>query len=66
MSNKIKINKASRDDIINKVRGFGEEMAEAIIRYREEHRGFKSIEEFQDVPGISNSRVQKLKDQAEN
>lgn len=42
--------------------GVGESRATAIIQYREEHGGFGSIEEIQNVPGIKNGIFAKMKD----
>lgn len=40
----------------------GENKAKNIIRYREEHNGFKTIEEVKNVSGIGDSIFDKIKD----
>ncbi|MGO2709559.1 MAG: ComEA family DNA-binding protein, partial [Leuconostoc mesenteroides] len=40
----------------------GVKKAEQIIAYREEHGGFKSIEEIKQVSGIGEKRFEALKD----
>ena len=42
--------------------GIGEKKARAIVEYRREHGGFKTIEELADVDGISIKTVEKFKD----
>ena len=42
--------------------GIGETKADAIVRYREEHGEFKSIEELMDIPGIKEGVFNKIKD----
>lgn len=41
--------------------GLGENKAKSIIRYREEHGGFKTIEEIKNVNGIGDSIFDKIK-----
>ena len=48
------INSASRDELV-KLGGIGNALADAIIGYREEHGGFRNIEEIMEVPGIGKS-----------
>ncbi len=42
--------------------GIGEAKAQAIIKYREENNGFKSLEELKNVTGIGEKTFEKLKD----
>ncbi|MGL5243803.1 MAG: helix-hairpin-helix domain-containing protein, partial [Sarcina sp.] len=58
---KININSASKDDLM-KLTGVGESKAQAIISYREKSGGFKKVEDLQNVDGIGEKTVEKLKD----
>ena len=42
--------------------GIGDAKADAIIRYREEHGSFESIEEIQNISGIKSAVFSKIKD----
>ena len=42
--------------------GIGEAKAESILRYREEHGGFQSIEELMQIEGIKEGVFNKIKD----
>lgn len=56
----ININTADSDEL-NKINGIGKSKAEAIIKYREENGGFKSIEEIKNVSGIGEATFEKIK-----
>jgi len=64
MEKKININKASREEL-QQISGIGNEMADAIIRYRDVHGSFKNKEELDQIPGFSEVRSQRLKDSVE-
>jgi competence protein ComEA len=57
---KIDINQASREDLLS-IEGIGETMADAIIRFREKHGNFKSVDDIDKVPGIGESRLEHIK-----
>lgn len=58
---KVNINTASRDELMT-LTGIGEAKAESIIRYREEHGAFKSVEELMEIEGIKEGVFNKIKD----
>lgn len=58
---KININSASPEQL-DTLPGIGPAYAERIIAYREEHGGFSSIEELQDIAGIGPKTYERLKD----
>ncbi|NLE00160.1 MAG: helix-hairpin-helix domain-containing protein [Fibrobacter sp.] len=57
---KVNINTASREELQN-ISGIGEKMADAIVRYREEHGKFHSKEEINEIPGFSEIRRERVK-----
>lgn len=59
---KVNLNTAAREELMT-LSGIGEAKADSIIRYREEHGGFKSIEELKEVEGIKDGVFNKVKDQ---
>lgn len=61
---KVNLNTASRDALMT-LPGIGEAKADAILAYRDEHGGFKSTEEIQQVEGIKEKVFEKIKDQIE-
>lgn len=58
---KININTAAKEQLMT-LRGIGEARAEDIIRYREQHGPFKSVEDIMQVSGIKQSAFEKIKD----
>lgn len=60
-SNKISINKATISDL-TKLKGIGESRARNIIDYRKTHGPFISIEGLLNVPGISETIFNQIKD----
>lgn len=58
---KININTAGKDELME-LTGIGEAKAESILRYREEHGSFKSIEELMQIEGIKEGVFNKIKD----
>lgn len=61
-SAKINLNTAAKEQLMG-LSGIGEARAGDIIRYREEHGGFKKIEDIMKIPGIKDAAFQKIKDQ---
>ena len=60
-SGKVNINTAAAEELMN-LPGIGESKAESIITYRQEHGGFKTIEEIKSINGIKNSVYNKICD----
>lgn len=60
-NSKININTASLDELDN-INGIGPSKAKAIIEYREENGGFKSIEDIKNVSGIGEGTFLKIKE----
>ena len=56
------LNTAAKEQLMT-LTGIGEAKAAAIIRYREENGGFRSIEEVMEVEGIKEGVFNKIKDQ---
>jgi competence protein ComEA len=52
VNKKIDLNKADLSTLTGSFKGIGKKRAEAIIAYRENHQGFKSIEELAEVKGF--------------
>lgn len=57
----VSLNNASIEELMT-LTGVGEAKAKEIIRYREEKKGFKKIEELLEVSGIGESIFAKIKD----
>ncbi|MEG2283879.1 MAG: helix-hairpin-helix domain-containing protein [Bacilli bacterium] len=57
----ISINQATKDELLT-LPGIGLIKAEAIIKYREESKGFKTLDELMEVPGIGASVFAAIKD----
>ena len=55
----VDINIASAEMLAEAIQGVGLKRAEAIVRHREEHGAFSSIDELAQVRGISAATVEK-------
>ncbi len=58
---KVSINKGSKEELMT-LNGIGEAKAIAIIEYRNENNGFKTLEELMNVSGIGEQAYNKIKD----
>lgn len=61
VTGKLNINEASGQDF-SLLPGIGEKTSHRIVKYREELRGFKTIEQMKMVKGIGNAVFNKIKD----
>lgn len=58
----VSINTATKQELMA-LSGIGESKASTIIKYREEHGEFKTIEDIMNVSGIGEAAFEKIKDQ---
>ena len=58
---KVNINTASMEELMT-LTGIGEAKAGSIVRYREEHGRFQSIEELMEIEGIKEGVFSKIKE----
>lgn len=58
----VSLNSATAEEL-TELKGVGEVTAHAIVAYREEHGGFKDVEELLEVSGIGPAKLAQLKDQ---
>lgn len=56
----LNLNTASKEELVA-LSGIGPAKAQAIIDYRVQHGGFKTVDELKDVKGIGARRFEKLK-----
>lgn len=55
----VNINTASAEELAQAINGVGIKRAEAIVRHRDEHGTFASVDELAQVRGISAATVEK-------
>jgi len=57
---KLDLNKATVDEL-TALSGIGPTKAESIVKYRDEIKGFKTIDDLKDVKGIGDKTFEKIK-----
>ena len=60
----VSLNSATAEEL-TELKGVGEVTAQAIVAYREEHGGFKDVDELLEVSGIGPAKLAQLKDQVQ-
>lgn len=58
----VSINKATPQEL-EALQGVGPAIAERIVKYRQEHGAFQTVEDLSKVPGIGDGKLQKMKNQ---
>lgn len=58
---RVNINTASAHHL-QRINGIGEVTAAAVIEYREQHGGFKNVDELVNVKGIGNVTLERIRD----
>ena len=58
----VNINKAGAEEL-QSLRGIGPSLAGRIMKFRDEHGPFKKVEDLNQVNGIGDSKLSKIKDQ---
>ncbi len=59
---KINLNRADREELIS-AKGVGPVSAEDIMRYRDEHGGFRSVNELDNIRRFTRTQAKKVKEQ---
>lgn len=59
---KVNLNTASKEELLS-LTGIGDVKADSIIRYREQHGDFQSVEDIKKIEGIKDGVFNKIKDQ---
>lgn len=58
---KIDINKASKEELMS-VEGIGEGMANAILRYRQQHGHISDLNDLREIHMLNNTRIRFLEE----
>jgi competence protein ComEA len=64
MGQKINLNTATMDEL-DQIPAIGRQCAKALVDYRTEHGGIRSIEELDRIPGFGKKAVEHLRENAE-
>jgi competence ComEA-like helix-hairpin-helix protein len=60
-SGTVNLNEANRDELMRGIPGAGLDVAEAIVRFREERGRIENIDELDQASGISDSMLETIK-----
>ncbi|MBX6396112.1 MAG: ComEA family DNA-binding protein [Alicyclobacillaceae bacterium] len=60
----VHLNSAKAEDI-DRLPGIGRSKAEAIVKFREEHGPFSSVDKLEEVPGIGPKLVERIRNQVD-
>lgn len=63
ISDKLKINSASVEDIYSRLKGIGPKTAQAIVDYRNQFGPFENLEQLMDVKGIGPATIRDIEQQ---
>lgn len=63
ISDKLKINSASVEDIYSRLKGIGPKTAQAIVDYRDQFGPFENLEQLMDVKGIGPATIRDIEQQ---
>ena len=63
ISDKLKINSASVEDIYSRLKGIGPKTAQAIVDYRDQYGPFENLEQLMDVKGIGPATIRDIEQQ---
>ena len=58
---KVNLNTASKEELLS-LTGIGDVKADSIVKYREEHGSFQSVEDIKKIEGIKDGVFNKIKD----
>lgn len=58
------INSSNSNDIVKTV-GIGENEAERLVSYRDEHGPFRSLDDLMNIPGFGPGTVEKIKSECD-
>lgn len=61
----VNVNTASSEELAKELEGVGPAKAEAIVQYRTEKGGFKTLQDLAEVKGIGAATLEKNKDKIE-
>ena len=61
MTDKVNLNDANREELLA-VPGMDEATVDAILSWRANHHGFRSVKQLKTIPGFDKGRFERIKD----